>query len=120
MSVKRLGKPHFLSVNEVEDKDVFEVVEAPVLVPADQSKWNKERYRIVICKPNDREFGLRMWTLNSSTSDRLLDAFGGNASLWKGRKIRVHKHAEHILGKEQFVLYGEPYVDPQKPLMETV
>jgi hypothetical protein len=116
MPVKRLGRPPFLSVNEVEDSDVFVIAEPPYLVDAEHSKYGRERYRIVIKKPDDREFGLRTWTLNTTTSNKLLDAFGEDEKLWIGKRIRIRKHAEFVLGKQKFVLYGEPYVDPQKPL----
>jgi hypothetical protein len=116
MPVKSLGRPPFLSVNEVEDSDVFVIAEPPYLVDAEHGKYGRERYRIVVKKPDDREFGLRTWTLNTTTSNRLLDAFGEDEKLWVGKQIRIRKHAEYVLGKQKFVLYGEPYVDPQKPL----
>jgi len=116
MPVKRLGRPPFLSVNEVEDNDVFAITEAPYLVDAEHSKYGCERYRIVVKKPDDRDFGLRTLTLNTTTSNRLLDAFGEDEKLWVGKQIRVRKHAEFVLGKQRFVLYGEPYADPQKQL----
>ena len=118
MPVKRLGKPPFLSVNEVEDGDVFVVVEQPYLVSAEESRWGKERYRVVVKKFDDKEFGLRTWTLNTSTSNRLLDGFGEDEKLWVGRKIRVRKHEEYVLGKQKFVLYGEAQVEAQKTLAE--
>jgi len=116
MPVKRLGRPPFITINEVEDSDVFVIAEPPYLVDAEHSKYGRERYRVVIKKPEDREFGLRTLTLNTTTSNRLLDAFGEDEKLWVGRKIRIRKHAEYVLGKQRFVLYGEPYSDPQKPL----
>jgi hypothetical protein len=116
MPVKRLGRPPFLSVNEINDNDVFQIVEPPYLVSAEQSKWGKERYRVVVKKLEDGEFGLRTWTLNTSTSNSLLDAFGENEALWVGKKIRLRKREEYVLGKQKFVLYGEPYQEPQKQL----
>jgi len=116
MPVKRLGKPPFLGVNEVNDGDVLVIVEPPYLVDSEHSKWGKERYRVVVKKPDDKEFGLRTWTLNSTTSNRLLDAFGEDEKQWVGKKIRVRKHEEYILGKQKFVLYGEPYKEPQQSL----
>ena len=113
MPVKRLGRPPFLSVNEVDDGDVFEIVDPPYLI---KDRWGKERYRVTIKKPGDHEFGLRTWTLNATTSNRLLDAFGEQENLWVGRKVRIRKHSEFVLGKQKYVLYAEPYVEPQKQL----
>jgi len=116
MPVKRLGRPPFISINEVEDSDVFIIAEPPYLVDAEHSKYGRERYRVVVKKPDDREFGLRTLTLNTTTSNRLLDAFGEDEKLWVGKQIRIRKHSEFVLGKQRLVLYGEPYIDPQKPL----
>jgi len=116
MPVKRLGKPSFLRVDEVKDGDVLVAVEPPDLVEAEKSKWGKERYRIVVTKHNDREFGLRRWTMNTSTSNKLLEAFGEDEKLWVGKKIRIRKREEFIQGKQKSVLYGEPYIEPQKTL----
>lgn len=116
MPVKRLGKPKFLEAKEVENGDIVVAVEPPYLVPAEKSKWGKERYRIVIQKFNDKQFGLRTWTMNTSTSNRLLEAFGEDENFWVGKKIRIRKREEFVSGNQKFVLYGEPYVEPQQNL----
>jgi hypothetical protein len=105
-----------LGVNEVNDGDVYAIVEKPYLVDAEHSKWGKERYRVVISKFDDKEFGLRTWTLNTTTSNRLLDAFGEDENLWTNKKIKLRKHEEFVLGKQKIVLYGEPYIEPQQKL----
>jgi hypothetical protein len=33
-----------------------------------------------------------------------------------GKKVRVRKHQGFVFGKEKPVLYGEPYLEPQKTL----
>lgn len=116
MPLKRLGKPPFIMVADVEDGDVLTVVEAPYLVPAEKSKWGKERYRMVVKKDGDKEWGLRTWTLNVTTWNRLLDKFGEDEQLWLGKKVQVYIKEENIGGVQKTVLYGKPCLNSQSAL----
>lgn len=115
MPLQKLGSPSFLSVHEVENDMVVTVVREPFVVSAEKSKWGKARGRVTVRLPNGED---RRWTMNVTTWDRLIDDFGVEPSLWLNRKIRLKKEKMVINGDYKPVLYGVPYRDPQKPLME--
>lgn len=116
MPLKKLGRPPFLSVNEVENDSLVEVVEPPYIVPADQSKWGRERGRAVV-QLGDGE--VRTWSMNTTTWDRLIDEFGDDPQHWVGRKVRIRKERQVVRGEEKSVLYGVPYEEPQQRLDPT-
>lgn len=111
--LKKLSKPQFLSAEEVPQGSIITVVEEPYIVPAEQTKWGKERGRVVV-RLGDGE--LRSWTMNNTTWDALVDAFGVEPQLWVGKKIQVDIQQMLIRGETKQVMYGKPYVEPQKSL----
>ncbi len=111
----KLGAPPFLSPNEVENDMLLKVVREPYIVPAEKTKWGKARGRVVVELPDGEQ---RRWTMNTTTWDRLIDAFGAEPGAWLNRKVRIRKEMQVVTGENKMVLYGLPYKEPQQPLVE--
>jgi len=109
--LKKLSKPQFLSVEEVPQGSVVTVVEEPYIVPAEQTKWGKERGRVVVRLGNGEE---RSWTMNNTTWDALIEAFGAEPSVWLGKKIQIDIQQMNVRGEVKQVIFGKPYVEPPK------
>lgn len=113
MPLKKLGAPPFVSVNEVENDDVVTVVSEPYIVSAEKTKWGKARGRVTVKLP---EGELRRWTMNTTTWDRLVDAFGTEPSAWLNKKIKIRKEQQTVTGELKTVMYGLPYREPQQSI----
>jgi hypothetical protein len=116
MPLKKLGAPPYLLPDEVENNDLLEVVDKPFIVPAEKTKWGRERGKCTVRILRTGE--VRRWTLNATTWDRLIDAFGEDAELWIGKKIKVKKESRSISGVAKSVLFGVAYREPQQTLSE--
>jgi len=112
--LKKLSKPQFLSVEEVEEDDVVTVVEEPFIVPADQTKFGKERGRVVVRLQNGED---RSWTMNNTTWDALIDGFGAEPETWLEKRIQLRKEQMTIRGETKTVLYGKPYSEAKTPTL---
>jgi len=114
MPLKRLGAPPYLLPDEVENDDLVEIVEKPYVVPADKTKWGRERGKTTVKLM--RTGDIRRWTLNATTWDRLIDVFGEDADQWLNKKVRIKKEERTISGVAKTVLFGVPYKEPQQNL----
>jgi len=74
MPLKPLGRPPYLLPTEIEHDDLVEIIEKPYIVEAEKTKWGKERGRAVIKVL--RTNAIRMWTMNNTTWDKLIQAYG--------------------------------------------
>jgi len=109
--LKKLSKPQFLSVEEVPQGSIVTVAEEPYIVPAEQTKWGKERGRVVVQLGNGEE---RSWTMNNTTWDALIEAFGAEPTAWLGKKIQIDIQQMNIRGEAKQVIFGKPYVETPK------
>lgn len=109
MSLKKLSKPPFLNSDEVQKGDVLTVVDEPYIISAEQSKWGKERGRVTVQLPNNGE--KRTWTMNNTTWDKLIDAFGASPQGWIGKKVQLDIQMMNVRGEPKRVLYGKPYTE---------
>lgn len=116
MPLKRLGLHPFLSVNEVENDDVIEIEEPPYIVPAEKTKWGRERGHVAVRVLRTGE--IVTWTMNATTWDTLFDAFGEEERAWIGRKVRLSVENQIVRGETKKVIYGKPYAEPQQQLVK--
>lgn len=114
MPLKPLGKPPYLLPDEVEQDDVVEIIDKPYIVPAEKSKWGKERGKaqVKILRNNN----IRTWTMNNTTWDRLIGAFGEDPDLWLNKKVKIRKEVRNVSGVDKDVLFGAPHHEPQQKL----
>jgi len=110
----RMGKPPFLKPHHVQQDDLLEVLEEPYVQTEEKSKFGRQRgYAVVRLVRTGEAY---TWGLNSTTWDRLIDAFGEDAALWKAKKVRVKLETMTVRGEVKQVMYGVPYREPQKSL----
>jgi len=114
MPLKPLGRPPYLLPDEVENDDVLEIIEKPYIVPAEKTKWGKERGKAVVKVL--RTGTIRTWTMNNTTWDKLIQAYGEDAGQWLNKKVQIRKEARNVNGVDKTVLYGKPYHEPQQQL----
>lgn len=114
MPLKKLGAPPYLLPDEVENNDLLEIIDRPYVVPAEKTKWGKERGKVTVQLV--RTGDIRRWTLNATTWDRLIDAFGEDPDHWLNKKVKIKKEERTISGVAKTVLFGVAYKEPQQNL----
>jgi len=114
MPLKKLGRPQYLIASEIENDDVLEIIEKPWVVPAEKTKWGRDRGKTVVKVL--RNGLVRTWSLNNTTWDKLVEEFGDDPGLWLNKKVVVKKELRTISGVEKELLFGKPYHEPQQQL----
>jgi hypothetical protein len=54
--------------------------------------------------------------MNTSTWDKLVDAFGDDSSQWRGKRVKIHLAVQSVRGEDRQIIYGSPYREPQQAL----
>ena len=114
MPLKPLGKPPYLLPDEIEQDDIVEIIEKPYIVPAEKTKWGKERGKAQV--KIIRNGNVRTWTMNNTTWDRLIADFGEDPDQWLHKKVKIKKEVRNVSGVDKEVLYGKPYYEPQQKI----
>lgn len=96
-------KHSFLCVDYVKDGEIATIVKAPYIVKAEQSRFNKEQTVITIKLKRDGE--TYRLSLNDSSNDRLVKAFGHDGDLWVGKDILLQKRTLFIDGKQREAVF---------------
>jgi hypothetical protein len=109
-----MGKPPFLKPDYVQHDDLAEIVEEPYVRSAEDSKFGRERGYAVVRLVRTGE--LYTWGMNTTTWDRLIDAFGEDSALWKGKCVKIKLEKQTVRGEEKTIMFGMPYKEPQQPL----
>lgn len=116
--VKKLGKNYIKPV-EVQTNDVFEIIRKPeIRILEADTKKQRERYEVEIkgIKTFNLDQKWRIATLNTTSSDLLMEAFGDNPENWVNKLVKATKRLEKVAGVDKEVLYFEPYINPQVEL----
>jgi len=114
MPLKPLGRPAYLLPTEVENDDIVEIIEKPWIVEAEKTKFGKEHGKAVV--KILRTGMIRTWTMNNTTWDKLIQAFGEDAGQWLNRKVQIKKETRNVSGVDKEVLFGRPHKKPQQQL----
>ncbi len=114
MPLKPLGRPAYLLPIEIEQDDVVEIIEKPWIVEAEKTKFGKERGKTVV--KILRTGAIRTWTMNNTTWDKLIQAFGEDPGQWLNKKVQIKKEVRNVSGVDKDVLFGRPYCEPQQQL----
>lgn len=111
----KLSKPasEFLKPDDVNDGDTLKIIGHPDTIPAEESKFGKERHIIPVSLPDKTA---KRWGLNLISYRTLYKAYGDEGDNWIGKQVTVVKNREKVRGETRYVLYAEPYVNPQQPL----
>jgi hypothetical protein len=110
----RMGKPPFLKSHHVMQDDLVEIVEEPYVRSAEDSTFGRERGYAVVKLVRNGE--LYTWGMNTTTWDRLIDAFGEDSALWRGKRVKIKVEAQTVRGEQKQIVYGIPYKETQQPL----
>ena len=92
----------------------MEIVDEPYVRSAEESRFEKPRGYAVVRLLRTSE--LFTWGFNSITWNRLLDAFGDDSALWKGKKVKIKIETQTVRGEQRQVIFGVPYREPQQKL----
>lgn len=114
VKLPRMGKPPFLKPHHVRQDDLVEIVEEPYVRSAEESRFERPRGYAVVRLLRTGE--LYTWGFNNTTWDRLIDAFGEDSSLWKGKRVKIRVETQTVRGEQKSVIFGVPYNEPQQKL----
>ncbi|MCS7124690.1 MAG: hypothetical protein NZ932_04665 [Candidatus Bathyarchaeota archaeon] len=114
VKLPRMGRPPFLKPHHVKQDDLVEIVDEPYVRSAEDSRFERPRGYAVVRLLRTGE--LYTWGFNSTTWDRLLDAFGDDSTLWRGKKVKVKIETQTVRGEQRQVIFGIPYREPQQKL----
>jgi hypothetical protein len=109
-----MSRPPYLKPHHVKQDDVVEIVEEPYVRSAEESRFERSRGYAVVRLLRTGE--LYTWGFNSTTWDRLLDAFGDDSALWKGKRVKIRLETQTVRGEQKQVIFGVPYNEPQQKL----
>jgi len=112
MALRKLSQDPYLSHDDVESGVKVTVVGKPYIVAAEETKWGKARGRVVVKLANDET---RTWTMNNTTWDRCVSAFGSNPDGWVGKHITIDVQMMSIRGEPKKVIFGVPVAASAKP-----
>jgi hypothetical protein len=114
VKLPRLSKPPYLKPHHVRHDDLVEIVEEPYVRSAEESRFERPRGYAVVKLLRTGE--LYTWGFNGTTWDRLLDAFGDDGALWRGKRVKVRVETQTVRGEQKSVIFGVPYNEPQQKL----
>ena len=106
VQIPKRGKDPFLKAHHVENGDLV-VITAPAYVQ--DGRYGERTSVNVTVKRTGDSF---RWSLNDTTSDRCLEAWGSDGSLWENKVVKVQKIKQILRGEEKSVLYGVPFKEP--------
>jgi hypothetical protein len=117
--IKKLGKNYIKPV-EVETGDLVQIIRKPELRILDKDNPKKQRERYEIEVKGVKTFNLnqkwRTATLNTTSSDELMETLGDNPDDWVNSLVQIEKRLEKVAGEDKEVLYFHPYRNPQGEL----
>jgi hypothetical protein len=111
-----MGRPPFLKPHHLRQDDLVEIVEEPYVRSAEESRFERPRGYAVVRLVRTGE--LYTWGFNTTTWDRLIDAFGEDSAQWKGKKVKVKLENQTVRGEQKQIIFGVPYKEPQQKLEE--
>jgi len=121
VSIPRRGKDPYLTAFLAMDDDIAIIAQNPYILDAAKSKFGKERTVITIKLKRTGE--LFRWTLNGTSNDNLLEAFGSDGDLWLGKEVKIKKRIMNVRGEDRHVLYATPSMqtkfEPAEKQLET-
>lgn len=109
-------KSDWLRPEDVKDSDIVKIIDHLEVIPADQTKYGRERYVITIVLPDKT---VKRWGLNLTSYRTLYKAYGSEGDNWIDKLVKIVKNREKIRGETRHVLYAEPYMEPQQSLDES-
>ena len=113
--VKISDMDEFLHANAVSDGDIIEILGKGHYVSAEESVFERPYLEIPVKLPDGKA---KTWTPNKTTLTMLAGAFGDDADLWTGKKVKLAISRQNVRGKMVDVIYGEPVIVEEKQTIQ--
>jgi len=113
--VKISDMDEFLHADAVFDGDIIEIVGKGRYVSAEDSTFERPYLEIPVKLPDGKT---KTWTPNKTTLHMLAKAFGDDADLWVGKKVKLNISRQNVRGKMIDVLYGESVIAEEKQTVQ--
>ena len=108
VQIPKRGADPFIIPADVNDGDLATIVKEPYIQAAEKSKFGKERTIITVQLKRTGE--VYRWGLNTTSNDKLVEAFGADGDMWKDRQVRIKVASMNVGGVNKSVLYALPSV----------
>jgi hypothetical protein len=95
----------FLRPDHVKTGDVLEFVSEGEYVPKEESQFGRDLFQIDVRLPDGT---VKTWTMNLTTRNRMVEAYGDDTKNWVGKKVRVEVANQNVRGTMRKVIYGFP------------
>lgn len=101
---RKVNLTPFLTVNDVKTGDVVTITGEGEYR---ESKFGKDRLVVPIRLQNGEP---RIWTLNQTTINKLIDAYGDETKNWIDKNVKLTVADVMVRGELRKAIYGEPVV----------
>jgi hypothetical protein len=101
---RKVNLTPFLTVSDVKDGDIITITGEGEYR---ESKFGKDRLVIPVRLPNGEP---RIWTLNQTTINKLIDAYGDETKGWIDKNVKLTVANIVVRGELRKAIYGEPVV----------
>jgi hypothetical protein len=96
----------FIVASDVENGELATIIKEPYIQSAEKSRFGKERTVVTVQLQRTKQT-YRM-TLNTTSNDKLVHAFGEEGSLWQNKQFKIKVVDMNISGVNRSVLYAIP------------
>jgi len=107
MKIQKRELIPFLTPDKVNEGDFIVIESEGELV---DTPGGAKRYRFLVSKNGEKY----LWTMNNTTVNRLVDAFGDETQNWIGKKVKIQKVLVLVRNQEKLSLVGMPCVEKAK------
>jgi hypothetical protein len=115
------GADPFITSTDVNNGDVATITKEPYIQDAEKTRFHKEKTVITVTLPKNGK--IYRWGLNTTSNDRLVDAFSTNGTFWIGKQVKIKIVEMNVSGQNKSVLYALPIIQnsiapAEKPIAE--
>lgn len=103
--IRELRSSQFLGSGDVKTGDVVEILDEGVFRPSNETPFGRPAFQVKVRIPSGEE---KIWTMNKTTRDRLIQAWGDETKNWIGRRVRVELVNMNVRGTFRTVIFGYP------------
>lgn len=91
----------YLSAYLVRDGDLVKILDAGEWT----ERFDREIFEITVGLPTNQT---KIWTMNKTTRDKLIKAYGDDSVNWIGKWVKISIRKQNVRGEDKDVLVGEP------------
>lgn len=94
----------YLHADAAENGDVVEITGKARYISSEESTFGRSYLEIPVRLANGKS---KIYTPNKTTLKRLAKAFGDDADMWIGKKVKLEIVKQNVRGEMRDVIYGE-------------